>query len=520
MRKVPSGSLHHSGSQMNVAESILSTALVALIIAGYMHIATQQVHVRDADRLLEDVRVFQDALIDHQRNNPQDGVENWFEPQYQVPGDATTPLVWREVAALDPLHLEKFDLQRLNRFGFSTLMTAGMDVRSPYGTPYRLLTNGVSEMLRLELDVRGFEKLAYLLAQGIVPGLQSEVDPLPTPGTDDENTLYTVAVHLRPGFARLMHHYTVDPAEVGNPGAGLGSPLKWASFREEDRNATVHAAGARCDLYVKGAITVDVHGLPLNCQDDPKGVVVAGPIWVRPYEGATPQVDYIPCLGAPPPPPGASTMRVCPATMQSTANTCDVYIASVTVPTDVWLPDDGSPMCPGGGGGMGMGDMGGPIPPTCPGGGSPPCPPPGQCGMAITSAGAQTAVQFYEIAAGTGIRTDGALITKAAPEHFGLSASDIPASDRLDAGIDAYLGNHPHFAAWVSSFEGQGHRWRGAEHRASRTRTTRQSIGCVGFPTDTRRSCTSRETTSSTAAICVKQPRTWTARPRTAAIPG
>ncbi len=86
---------------MNVVESILSTALAMMIVAGYMHVATQQIHVRDADRLLEDVRVFQDALIRHQQSNPQDGVEGWFEPQYQVPGDATTPLVWREVADLD-----------------------------------------------------------------------------------------------------------------------------------------------------------------------------------------------------------------------------------------------------------------------------------------------------------------------------------------------------------------------------------------------------------------------------------
>ena len=42
---------------------------------------TQSLHGRDAQQLVGHVRVYQDALIRHQRENPQDGVEDWFPAQ-------------------------------------------------------------------------------------------------------------------------------------------------------------------------------------------------------------------------------------------------------------------------------------------------------------------------------------------------------------------------------------------------------------------------------------------------------
>ena len=81
-------------------------------------------------------------------------------------------------------------------------------------------------------------------------------------------------------------------------------------------------------------------------------------------------------------------------------------------------------------------------------------PPPGQCGMSIVQSGSNVTVQFYETAVG-GARTDGPPVTKTLPQHFGLLPTDLPSSDRMDAGIQAYLDAHPHFNAWVSALEGQ-----------------------------------------------------------------
>ena len=66
---------------MNVVESILAVFLIALSVSGMIKVATQQYHARDAQRVVEQIGVYQDALVRHQVYNPQDGVEDWFPAQ-------------------------------------------------------------------------------------------------------------------------------------------------------------------------------------------------------------------------------------------------------------------------------------------------------------------------------------------------------------------------------------------------------------------------------------------------------
>ena len=196
---------------------------------------------------------------------------------------------WTELAALDdpatPYHdgdtnLQKLDLHNLVEFSLSTQLHAGANVPTPYGGTYRVLSNGASPYLRLEFDVTGFEPAAYLVAQQIVPGLRSEIDPRPQANVHDENTAYVAAVHLRPGYARTIHEYVVDPVEVGNPGMGFGSPIKFAHPQYRGDGGVVgfggetHRAGDRCDIFrsrAGGATVTDAEGMFLSCRDDPKG---------------------------------------------------------------------------------------------------------------------------------------------------------------------------------------------------------------------------------------------------------
>ena len=520
---------------MNVVEAVLSTFLVALMVAGMMYAMTQSLHGRDAQQLVGHVRVYQDALIRHQRENPQDGVEDWFPAQCPathakpvtdaprlngggcdllatpgtpptcpaghtlIPGTAsidptcrmtTIPptgcpaghtlvsgsmraceldAAWTELAALDdpatPYHdgdtnLQKLDLHNLVEFSLSTQLHAGANVPTPYGGTYRVLSNGASPYLRLEFDVTGFEPAAYLVAQQIVPGLRSEIDPRPQANVHDENTAYVAAVHLRPGYARTIHEYVVDPVEVGNPGMGFGSPIKFAHPQYRGDGGVVgfggetHRAGDRCDIFrsrAGGATVTDANGMFLSCRDDPKGVVVAGPIWVRSSEFAKAAMSP-PCPGCrpliqcvPPPPPGAGTITICPETQQDLTGACDVF------QTGTFAPYDAYPPWPGSGRSVMCTTTPDPclIDPLL-------CVPPDQCGLSISESGGVLNVQFYHLDGGTTppTRTDGTLVYGPVA-NFGLTVADVPATDRTGLGVDAFINNNAGFAAWVASADGQ-----------------------------------------------------------------
>ena len=514
---------------MNVVEAVLSAFLVAMMISGMMYAMTQTLNSRDAQRAVEQIGVYQDALVRHHQANPQDGVEDWFPAQCPathakatvraprlngggceelatgappvcaaghtlVPGSTAVPAtcrmttipiggcpanhtlvsgpagagldaceldaVWTELASIDdpatPYHdgevnLQKLDLHGLVEFSHSSQLSAGVAVSTPYGGRYRVLSNGASSHLRLEFDMTGFERAAYLVAQDIYPGLRSEIDPRPMPNVHDENTAYTVAVHLRPGTARHLHEYVIDAVEVGNPGSGLLAPLKYAGveFRGPE---TEHRAGARCDPFrrgVAGAETTDDNGMVLHCRDDPKGVVTAGPIWVRPYQFASPGITCDPvalptCPTCPAPASTTDTIRICPALASDLRDDCDLYMCGATAPFNAYLPFGTSTMCkcecPDG------------SPPPCP----PPPPPPNQCGLSIVQSGPNLQVQFYHLdrSSNPPTRTDGTLVT-GTPAQFGLTAADVPATDRKDNAIQSYLDNNPGFAAWVGSADGQ-----------------------------------------------------------------
>ena len=566
---------------MNVIETMLSVALIGLAITGMIEVTTQHYYARDALRVVEQIGVYQNALVRHQIDNPQDGVEGWFPAQCPdthdrattgaprlrgggcdliatgtppacpaghtleadrvlavpvrvgtppafdpiadgtgscpaghtldldtvtpttVPGTpvtyscadgysqippvppATVPTcelaacrvstcrmavpttgcpaghtrvggtspaceldaTWTEISTLPngDLHLDKLDLRPLERYSFGTLMTVGDAANSAYGTPFRLLSNGVSRHIRVEFDVRGIEPVAHLLANNVYPGLSSSVDPLPVPGTHDENTVYTVAVHVRPALARTVREFAVDPVEIGNPGMRLGSALKFSSIRDPD--SSTHRLGARCDDFrtagVAGAFVVDANGMFLTCRDDPKGVVTAGPIWVASWEAAQatlplPPTPPPPC-GTCPPPAGTVSHRICPDTMANRLAECDRYEPGVTAPHDRYFDPATSGWC------------------AC-SVGPPPPPPSDRCGLSITEPTPGVLnVQFYHLDASSTpayARTNGQLVFGPAA-NFGLTSAAVPASDRLDAQIDTYLTNHPAFAAWVGSTDGQ-----------------------------------------------------------------
>ena len=561
---------------MNVVETLLSVALIGVAISGMIEVTNQHYHARDAMRVVEQIGVYQNALVRHQIDNPQDGVEGWFPAQCPATHDrattgaprirgggcdliatgtpptcpaghtleadrvlavpvlagtpptltcpaghtldlntvaptvlpgtpvtyscadgysqippvppATVPTcelaacrvstcrmavpptgcpaghtrvggtspaceldaTWAEISTLPngDLHLDKLDLRYLEQYSFGTLVTAGDAATSAYGTPFRLLSNGVSRHIRVEFDVRGIESVAHLLANNVYPGLPSSVDPRPVPGTHDENTVYTVAVHVRPALARTVREFAVDPAEIGNPGMGLGSPLKFSSLRDPD--SSDHRLGARCDDFrtggVAGAFVVDANGMFLTCRDDPKGVVTAGPIWVASWEAAQTTLPLPPptppTCGTCPPPAGTVTHRICPDTMANRLAECDRYEPGVITPHDRYFDPATSGWCA--------------CDPSCP---TPPCGPPrDRCGLSITEPTPGVLdVQFYHLDGSSTppyARTNGQLVFGPAA-NFGLTPADVPASDRIDAQIDAYLANHGAFAAWVGSADGQ-----------------------------------------------------------------
>ena len=196
---------------------------------------------------------------------------------------------------------------------------------------------------------------------------------------------------------------------------------------------------------------VDANGMFLTCRDDPSGVVVEGPIWVASWEGASttlpppppPQPPPPPCSTCPPP-AGTATVRVCPTTMPDRTQACDIHDPAATVPFDRYIDPTTSVLC------------------ECP---CPTCtaPPPDRCGLSITEPTSGILdVQFYHLDGSSTppyARTPGQLVFGPAV-NFGLTSADVPATDRLeDAGTDgavaAYLANHPNFAAWVGSADGQ-----------------------------------------------------------------
>ena len=514
---------------MNVVEAVLSAFLVAMMISGMMYAMTQTLNSRDAQRAVEQIGVYQDALVRHHQANPQDGVEDWFPAQCPathakatvraprlngggceelatgappvcaaghtlVPGSTAVPAtcrmttipvggcpanhtlvsgpagagldaceldaVWTELASIDdpatPYHdgevnLQKLDLHGLVEFSHSSQLSAGVAVSTPYGGRYRVLSNGASSHLRLEFDMTGFERAAYLVAQDIYPGLRSEIDPRPIPNVHDENTAYTVAVHLRPGTARHLHEHVIDAVEVGNPGSGFGSPLLFAHPQYRGPGGEDHRAGARCDRFrqgLSGAFVTDADGWFLTCRDDPRGIVTDGPIWVRSYEfeavvGGCLGGICAPAACSPPPPPGTDLITVCPDDRGLVAG-CDLYQAGTFPPYDAYPPWPGS----------GRSTLCRANPDPCVTDPSL-CAQPDQCGLSITESGGNATVQFYHIDGAASNRTNGAAPITGPLAQFGLTVADVPASDRIDGAIDTFITNNPGFAAWVAGTDGQ-----------------------------------------------------------------
>ena len=250
---------------MNIAETILSVALLSLAAFGYMELAEQRIYEREAMAVVEDVGVFQDAIIRHHRQNPQDGVAEWVETQHATPGDPTTPVVWRDMRDVAPARLANLDFAgQLTRRSLDATVEHGLE-RSPYGTPYRLMTDGQSGVLRLEFDVFGITKLTRLTHGQRFGGSRVDVAPQPNSSIHDENTAFVVGVEIRPGLAHTFSAYSLDATDRSR--GGFGSPVRWATRRLDD-GLTGFGPGEPCGRYADGAVVPAGNGIVLVCVED------------------------------------------------------------------------------------------------------------------------------------------------------------------------------------------------------------------------------------------------------------